>query len=454
MMGCARPWAPALGVLGLVLLLAGCGTSRQAGAAVDAGRRATEQGDLREALEHYRTATGLAPDSATAQLALGEAAEALAEFDEALSAYQAAARRDPSNRTWLRLGEMADRMGHVDLAIQSLEQAYGPWREHASFGFKVGVAVLATCGPRHWPSVSALWTMCLPSSARSGRAWYRASREQAPQYLFRVMVESGRREQAIAVARSRGWIRDHGDYCKASDLPVSGETAGLMAMLPQPDRADCLIVLGERIADDGLARVGRLVLRDRAQRSRNPEIRAQAEWVLRYRLPDHEVPKLAESLNVTGWRLQNHSGKSAEALAAYTRAIAADPGFSWPYNNIGRLYMNQKDDGQALTWFTKALEVNPSHLRAQFNLGVVAVQLGRHDEAFAAYTRVLTMNPTGARAHANVGWLLLKVGRQTEGLRELQVAVNLEPSLDHERKYLDAQFGRDARHGPTPFSVR
>jgi hypothetical protein len=41
-----------------------------------------------------------------------------------------------------------------------------------------------------------------------------------------------------------------------------------------------------------------------------------------------------------------------------------------------------------------------------------------------------------------------------EGLRELQVAVNLEPSLDQERRFLDAQFGRDARQGPTPFSVR
>ena len=116
-MGCARPWVPALGALGLVALLAGCGTSRQAGAEVDAGRRATAQGDLLVALEHYRTATRLAP---------GEAAEALGEFDEALSAYQAAARRAPSTRTWLRLGVMADRVGHVDVAIQSLEHAYGP----------------------------------------------------------------------------------------------------------------------------------------------------------------------------------------------------------------------------------------------------------------------------------------------------------------------------------------
>jgi tetratricopeptide (TPR) repeat protein len=453
-MGCARPWAPTFGALGLVVLLAGCGTSRQAGAAVDAGHRATEQGELLVALEHYRTATRLAPDSATAQLALGETAEALGEFDEALSAYQAAARRSPSTKTWLRLGEMADRMGQVDVAIQSLEQAYGPWREHASLGLKVGTVMFVTCVPKVWPSVGKVWTLCLPSAAHIGRASFRSSREIAPQHIFRILVEAGRREQAIALARARGWLRDGGDYCRAADLPVSGETGGLLAMMLDPDRADCLMLLGERITDDGLARLGRLMLLDRAQRSPRPEIRAQAEWVLRYRLPDHEVPKLAESLNVTGWRLQNRQKRPAESLAVYTKAIAADPTFSWPYNNVGRLYMSQNDDVQALTWFTKALEVNPHHLRAQFNQGFAAARLGRYGEAFAAYDRVLTMNPTDADAHANVGWLLIKAGRQTEGFRELQIAVRLDPGRDDERRFLDAKYGRDARRGPTPFSAR
>ena len=428
--------------------------SRQAGAAVDAGHRSAEQGDLLQALEHYRTATRLAPDSATAQLALGEAAEALGEFDEALSAYQAAARRAPSTTTWLRLGEMADRMGQVDVAIQSLERAYGPWRAHASLGLKIGVVMLVTCVPSHWPSLSALWSVCLPSATRLGRATFRSSQEVVPEYVFRIMVEAGRREQAMALARNRGWVREKGDYCQGRDLPVSGETAGLLAMILEPDRADCLVLLGERIADDGLARLGRLVLLDRAQNSRNPESRAQAEWMLRYRLPDHEVPKVAESLNVTGWRLQNRNSKSTAALAAYTKAIAADPAFSWPYHNIGRLYMSQDSDAQALTWLTKALAVNPNHLRAQFNLGAAAGRLGRYDEALAAYSRVLTMDPMDAEAHASIGWLLLKAGRHGEGLRELQIAVRLEPSLDDERRYLDAQFGRDARHGPTPFSAR
>jgi tetratricopeptide (TPR) repeat protein len=428
--------------------------SRQAGAAVDAGRRSTEQGDLLQALEHYRTATRLAPDSATAQLALGEAAEALGEFDEALSAYQAAARRAPAATTWRRLGEMADRMGQVDVAIQSLEHAYGPWRQHASLGLKVGVVMFVTCVPNAWPSLTALWTVCLPSAIHLGRATFHSSQEAVPEYVFRILVEAGRREQAITLARERGWLREKGDYCRGGDLLVSGETAGLLAMMLEPDRADCLVLLGEGIADDGLARLGRLVLLDRAQNSPNPESRAQAEWVLRYRLPGHEVPKLAESLNVTGWRLQNRNQKSSEALAVYTKAIAADPRFSWPYHNIGRLYMSQGNDAEALPWLTKALAANPNHLRAQFNWGAVAGRLGRYDDALAAFDRVLTMDPTDAETHASAGWLLLKAGRRGEGLRELQIAVRLEPSLEQERRYLDAQLGRDARQGPTPFSAR
>lgn len=428
--------------------------SRQAGAAVNAGRRSTDQGDFVQALEHYRTATRFAPDSATAQLALGEAAEALGEFDEALSAYQAAARRAPSTTTWLHLGEMADRMGQVDVAIQSLEQAYGSWRQHASLGLKVGVVTLVTCARSYLPSLSSLWSMCLPTATGIGRATFRSSQEVVPQYVFRILVEAGRREQAIALARSRGWLREKGDYCQGRDLPVSAETAGLLAMMLEPDRADCLLPLGVRITDEGLARLGRLVLTDRAQHSRDSETRAQAEWVLRYRLPDHEVPKLAESLNVTGWRLQNRNSKSTAALAVFTKAIDVDPAFSWPYHNIGRLYMSQDNDAQALTWLTKALQVNRNHLRAQFNLGAAAGRLARHDEALAAYNRVLTMDPMDAEAHASIGWLHLKAGRRGEGLRELQIAVRLEPSLDDERRYLDEQFGRDARQGPTPFSAR
>ena len=273
-------------------------------------------------------------------------------------------------------------------------------------------------------------------------------------YRFQILVASGQRERAVELARSRGWIRAGLDYCEAPNLPVSHETAALLAMLLEPDHADCLLAVGRSVGDDGLVRLGRLILRDRLERSRRPEVREQATWYLQYRLPATDPAKLAESLNVVGWRLQHRFKNPAEALAVFQKAIASDPAFSWPYHNIGRVYMDQNDHAQAREWLLKAVEVNPNHWRAQFSLGVATHRLQRYDEALAAYTRAAAMNPGDADTHANLGWVLLKLGRRTEAIRELQTAVQLDPALDAERRYLAGTFGYDARQTATPFGLR
>src|SRR3989442_2285660 len=168
-MGPDRPWALLLGALG-VALLAGCGVSRDARASLGAGRQAVAQGAFREALEHLRTATRLAPDFAPAQLAQGEAAEVLGEFEEALGAYQLAAALSPSTATRLRLGAVADGMGRVELAVQSLDGAYGSWGEHAWYRVQVGPMAILACLPQHLPRNSAPSGHCLPQAFPPGRA--------------------------------------------------------------------------------------------------------------------------------------------------------------------------------------------------------------------------------------------------------------------------------------------
>ena len=118
MMRSARPQARSIGALGLVVLLTGCGMSARSAGGAQRGTALLQESAYREALAHFRDATRLAPDSTEAQVALGEVAEILGEFEQALSAYQAAARRSPSPETWVRVGRMADRMGNVDLAIR------------------------------------------------------------------------------------------------------------------------------------------------------------------------------------------------------------------------------------------------------------------------------------------------------------------------------------------------
>jgi len=450
----AHPRSRSIGALGLVVLLAGCGMSWEARGAFEMGWHNMNENALREALANFRDAARLSPDSAEVQLALGEVAEILGEFDQALSAYQAAARRSPSPKTWARVGHMADRMGNVNLAVQALEGAYGPWRQHAWAGLKVGTATFGICTGAVWPAVLMVLTHCVPAANKYGNAAFDASRERVPEEVFSILVEATQRERALFLARGRNWLRDGADYCRARDLPVGPETAGLLAMLLQPERAACNVELGTQATDDGLANIGRQILLIQAEKASSPEARKRAEWMLRYRLPDHQVAKMAESLNVTGYRLQHRLKRPPEALEAFQRAIAADPAFSWPYNNIGLLYMNQNDDEQALAWFTKAVEVNPNHLRAVHNQGRAAHKLKRYDQAAAAYARSIAMDPAYAEAHANLGRVLVEAGRRMEGIRELQVAVSLDPSLEQEQRYLNAQFGRDARQGPTPYSTR
>jgi tetratricopeptide (TPR) repeat protein len=436
----------------VLVLLAGCAASRGARASLEAGRRAMAARAFRDALTHFRVAVSQAPEHAPAHLARGEAAEALGEFDEALEAFRAATQLDPRPAHRLRLGSLAARAGQLDLAIQALDGAEGSWRQHALLGLAVGGATLAVCAPQHWPQVVQLWKICLPGALNAGESARASSRERVASYRFEILVEAGRREAALAFARSRGWVRDDLTYCQARELPVSAEAAALLAMLLQPQQADCLLTTGVRAGDDGLVRLARLMLQDRIEHSTSPEVREQAAWYLRYRLPATDPAKVAESLNVTGWRLQHRFRRPQEAVLVFQRAIAIDPGFSWPYHNIGRLYLDHDNLEQALPWLAKAVEVNPDHWRAQFSLGVASHKAKRYDEALAAYGRAVRMSPEDADTHANIGWILVKTGRETEGVRELQTAVRLDPSLERERQYLDRRFGRDARQAPTPFT--
>ena len=451
--GLRSPVCATLARLSVDAVSPACTTTILARAVLDSGRAAVHRGALREALSHFRAAAAAAPDLTAAQLAHGDIAETLGEYTEALGAYRAAARIDPSVETNLRVADIADRLGDAETALRAFEAAYGTPRQHQWTAAKVSTFAAGACVTASWSSPAALW-QCGATTRSAWRIAETAARDVVPQYIFQILLDSDRRDEALAFARDRGWVRDDVDHCTANALMLQRETAALLAMLTQPDRADCVLPVAVSVAENGGARMGRRMLADRIARSTDPQVQARAAAYLRYRLPAHDVSKLAEALNATGWRLQNVHNDLDEALAVFHRAIEADPRFSWPYHNIGRLYLARKDNDQALAWLAKALEVNPNHQRAQFNYGVAAARLHRHAEALAAYQKALAMTPEDAHAYANIGWTLISLGREDEGTRALQTAVRMDDSLTHERDYLDARFGRDPRGGPTPFSPR
>jgi Flp pilus assembly protein TadD len=108
----------------------------------------------------------------------------------------------------------------------------------------------------------------------------------------------------------------------------------------------------------------------------------------------------------------------------------------------------------ALDWLQRAVRLNPDHFRAQVNLGVTLYTLERYDEAVVAYRAALALNPADALVHADLGRSLLKVGLDGEGLRELQTAVGLDPSLTAERELVARRLSGDPRGASTPLASR
>ncbi len=193
-----------------------------------------------------------------------------------------------------------------------------------------------------------------------------------------------------------------------------------------------------------MVRLARLVLLDRSRHSADPRVRREALAFLRERLP-RDVSKVAESLNVAAYNLHHRFRDQGDAAVVYQRAIAADPEFSWPYANLGRLYMDMDEAELGLEWLQSATRLDPSHFRAWVNLGLALYSLRRYEEAVPAYQAALAINPSDAFVHAYLGRSLLSLGRDGEGVRELQTAVRLDPSLTEERDLLGRRVAADPR---------
>jgi tetratricopeptide (TPR) repeat protein len=439
-----------LGGLALVLglLLLGCeGPSSRVRDSLRAGDQAARQRALREALNYYRTAAVAEPGSIEAQTRRGAMAEVLGEFGEALEAYGRATRIESSSLAYYRAGAMAERMGNGAVAIEYLGASLGapPTRSEraARTGRRFIEGVSAALDGSRLSRMLPAWFFQSLDVGRVVLANAALDREVVAGALYVTLVEEGQPERALELARARRWVREGADYCAGAPEQAASETRALVGMLAAPERTDCLLMVGRSLTDGGLVRLARLVLLDRTRRSADPRVRERAAAFLRRRLPGHDVAKVAESLNVAGYNLQHRFRDAAGAATAYQRAIAADPGFSWPYANLGLLYLDMDQPDVALDWLRTAIRINPDHFRAHVNLGVALASMRRYDEAVTAYRAALGLDPDDAFVHASLGRALLSLGRDGEGLRELQTAVRLDPSLTEARDLLNRRVAAD-----------
>jgi cytochrome c-type biogenesis protein CcmH/NrfG len=112
-----------------------------------------------------------------------------------------------------------------------------------------------------------------------------------------------------------------------------------------------------------------------------------------------------------------------DAIEAYEKVVAIDPGYAAAWNNLGLLRhrMGQYAEGQEA--YEAALRAEPQCAEAAYNLGSLFEDLGELPASIRYYQMALALSPDYADAHFNLAGVLGRSARNRE-------------AGDHWRRYL------------------
>lgn len=107
-----------------------------------------------------------------------------------------------------------------------------------------------------------------------------------------------------------------------------------------------------------------------------------------------EVEPTAEAYTFLGWTY-SFKGRYDEAIAQCRRAIAVDPTFGNPYNDIGAYLIEKGELDEAVPWLEKATQAirYDSYCFPHLNLGRIWERKGLWYKAMDSYNKALEANP-------------------------------------------------------------
>ena len=130
-------------------------------------------------------------------------------------------------------------------------------------------------------------------------------------------------------------------------------------------------------------------------------------------------------------RLLELFGYRQQAIAAYTAAAQAAPGFLRPTNRIAYLLAALERFADAEPHFQAVLRANPGNAVAHFNLGFTYDKRGQYERAIHEFREATRLNPKIDRAWYGLGLAQAQLGRHHEAAAALEQAATLQPMNHH-----------------------
>lgn len=119
--------------------------------------------------------------------------------------------------------------------------------------------------------------------------------------------------------------------------------------------------------------------------------------------------------------------RTAEARAAYERALVEDLAMYPAHAALGRLALAAGDTAAAVLEYSQAAEAAPQDAVMQYEHGGALSAAGRPEDALNAYRRALELEPYWALPYVRVGQMQDRLGRPAEAIAAYQAYLERAP---------------------------
>jgi Flp pilus assembly protein TadD len=138
----------------------------------------------------------------------------------------------------------------------------------------------------------------------------------------------------------------------------------------------------------------------------------------------------SEIQNALSLAIQHHrAGRLDEAIAAYERAIAMEPGSAELHNNLGMALRQRGRFEVAIGHYQKAIALRPDLAEVYNNLGIALRDTGQIDQAISAHRQAVKLKGSLAGAWHNLGIALIQKGQFDEAIDACARAVAIDPNM-------------------------
>jgi tetratricopeptide (TPR) repeat protein len=165
-----------------------------------------------------------------------------------------------------------------------------------------------------------------------------------------------------------------------------------------------------------------------------------AEAIAHYDRAIELSPQCARAYNNRGGAyliLSDHS----EAISDFNKAIELSPTYVSAYHNRANAYLDSEQYVKAIADYTRAIELDPEFVKAYFGRGFAHLALEQYNEAIRDYTRAIQLNPTYARAYYTRSIGYAQLGQRDKAIRDMRQSVALDHTLKAEVEKTSAEFG-------------